>query len=159
MTDTMLWRNGETNPILMPVYSATVIGISDLVWLDMGGVLPASDVICQLIEATNQEYFHDRFAGVAMQRSASGDTDSIRVATSGVFEFNCASATFEVGDLVGVGAGDNAGKLQNQKVVAVGSGNENLAIGRCMKRVAPGGIRVLVDVVSTLMKGGPQAMA
>lgn len=159
MADTMRWRYGETNPIVLPVDSASAIEIGDLVWLDTDDVKPASDVADQSTEAANQEYFHDRFAGVAMQRSASGDTDPIRVATTGVFEFTCASATFEVGDLIGDTEAASGTELENQKTVAVGSGNENRAIGRCTKRVAAADTRVLVDVVSTVMRGGPQAAA
>jgi D-alanyl-D-alanine carboxypeptidase len=155
----MRWRYGETNPIVMPVDSASVIEIGDLVWLDTDNAKPASDVADQLTEAANQEYFHDRFAGVAMQRSASGDTEPIRVATTGVFEFDCASATYEVGDLIGSSEAASGTELETQKVVAVGSGNENLAIGRCTKRVASADTRVLVDAVSTVMRGGPQAAA
>ena len=39
---------------------------------------------------------------IAMQASRNGDTQPIRVATVGVFEFDCVSATFEVGKLIGV---------------------------------------------------------
>ncbi len=42
-----------------------------------------------------------------MQQSRAGDTQDIRVATTGVFEFACAAATFEVGARIGVD--DNAG--------------------------------------------------
>jgi hypothetical protein len=35
----------------------------------------------------------------------------------------------------------------------------NLAIGRCAKRVNPASTRVLIDVVSTVLRGGPQDMA
>ncbi|MCA9100068.1 MAG: DUF2190 family protein [Pirellulales bacterium] len=159
MADTMRWRYGETNPIVLPVDSATEIEIGDLVWLDTDDAKPASDVSDQLSEAANQEYFHDRFAGVAMQRSGSGDTDAIRVATTGVFEFACASGTFEVGDLIGATEAAGGTELEDQTTVAVGSGNENRAIGRCTRRVASADTRVLVDVVSTVMRGGPQAAA
>ena len=37
-----------------------------------------------------------------MQASDSGDTDAIRLATDGIFEFACPSGTWEVGDLVGI---------------------------------------------------------
>ena len=50
---------------------------------------------------SNQQLFHDIFAGVAMQASRSGDTQPIRVATTGVFEFDCVSTTLEVGDMMG----------------------------------------------------------
>ena len=37
--------------------------------------------------------------------------------------------------------------------------NANAAIGRCATRVNPAGTRVLVDIVSTVMHGGPQVAA
>jgi hypothetical protein len=46
--------------------------------------------------------------------------------------------------------------LLNQTVVKVATANA--AIGRCAKRVNPAGTRVLVDVVSSIVKGGTQAI-
>ena len=54
-----------------------------------------------------KQLFHDKFAGVAMQASRNGDTQPIRVATTGVFEFDCLRTTLEVGDLIG--SDENAG--------------------------------------------------
>jgi hypothetical protein len=82
---------------MLPVDSATVIEIGDLVYLDTDDAKPSSAQADQGTEAANQELFHDKFAGVAMQASRSGDTQPIRVATAGVFEFDCLSTTFEVG--------------------------------------------------------------
>src|SRR4030042_729502 len=107
MANTMRWRYGDTCPVMLPVDSATVIEIGDLVYLDTDDAKPASAQADQGSESANQELFHDKLAGVAMQASASGDTQPVRVATAGVFEFDCASATFEVGALVG--ADENAG--------------------------------------------------
>ena len=107
MSDILRWRYGETNPVVLPVESATVIEIGDLVYLETDDAKPASSLADQGTEAQNQEAFHDKFAGVAMQRSRAGDTTPIRVATRGVFEFPCPSATFEVGALIG--ASDNGG--------------------------------------------------
>jgi hypothetical protein len=45
--------------------------------------------------------------------------------------------------------------LEDQKVASVAT--PNLAVGRCAKRLNPAGTRVLVDVESTVLKGGPQA--
>jgi hypothetical protein len=42
MADTMRWRYGETNPVLVPVDSRTVIEIGDLVYLDTDDAKPAS---------------------------------------------------------------------------------------------------------------------
>jgi hypothetical protein len=152
----MRWRYGETNPVLLPVDADTEIEIGDLVYLDTDDAKPAS-MLAESTKAANQEAFHDSFAGVAMQRSRAGDTTAIRIATSGVFEFDCASATFEVGALLGPDqpTGDTA--LTDQQLASVGA--ENLAVGRCAKRVNPAGTQVLVDVVSTVVYGGPQAKA
>jgi hypothetical protein len=153
----MRWRYGDTCPVMLPVDSATVIEIGDLVYLDTDDAKPAAVQADQGTEAANQELFHDKFAGVAMQASASGDTQPVRVATAGVFEFDCVSAAFEVGEPIG--ADENAGgtALEDQTVAEVAT--LNLAIGRCAKRVSPAATRVLVDVVSTVLKGGPQAAA
>ena len=35
----------------------------------------------------------------------------------------------------------------------------NLAVGRCAKRANPAATRLLVEIVSTVMRGGPQVMA
>ncbi len=42
MADSLRWRYGETNPIVLPVDSATVIEIGDLVYLETDDVRPAS---------------------------------------------------------------------------------------------------------------------
>jgi hypothetical protein len=154
MSDVMRWRYGETSPVVLPVDSATVIEIGDLVYLDTDDVKPAASQADQSSESANQELFHDKFAGVAMQRSRAGDTDPVRVATSGVFEFGCASGTYEVGQLFGAEEQSNGTQLENQKVDDVSTAN--LAIGRCAKRVNPADTRVLVEIVSTVMRGGPQ---
>jgi hypothetical protein len=156
MANTMRWRYGETSPVMMPVDAGTVIEIGDLLYLATDDARPAEAMTPGGSLAATQEAFHDNFVGVAMQCSPSGMTDPIRVATSGVFEFDCAAATFDVGDLIG-GNDNGTGELSNQMVDEVAT--PNLAVGRCVKRVSPAGTKVLVDVVSTLLKGGPQAAA
>jgi hypothetical protein len=153
----MRWRYGDTLPVILPVDATTVIEIGDLVYLETDDARPASAQADQLTEIANQELFHDKFAGVAMQASRNGDTQPIRVATAGVFEFDCLSTAFEVGKLIG--ADENAaGTLLERQVVAPVA-TSNLAVGRCAKRVSPAATRVLVDVVSTMQRGGPQDMA
>jgi hypothetical protein len=156
MANSMRWRYGETSPVMIPVDSATVIEIGDLVYLDVDDAKPAASQVDQGTEGANQQMFHDNFAGVAMQASPSGKSDPIRVATTGVFEFDCLSTTLEIGDLMG--GDENAGgtALLNQTLVKVT--NANAAVGRCAKRLNPAGTRVLVDVVSSAMKGGTQAV-
>ncbi len=157
MASSMRWRYGETNPILMPVSSSAGIEIGDLVVLDSGTAKPASGLTDQGTPAANQELLHDQFLGVAMQASPAESSGSIRVATSGVFEFECSSSTFEIGDFIG-GAEEALGtELEDQIVEGVASAN--LAIGRCVKRVPTASTSVFVDVVSTVVRGGPQAAA
>jgi len=73
-----------------------------------------------------------------------------------VFEFDCLSAALEVGDLIGPDEDGGGTALLNQTVVEVT--NANAAIGRAAKRVSPAGTRVLVDIVSSVLRGGPQAV-
>jgi hypothetical protein len=156
MANTMRWRYGETSPVMLPVDAATVIEIGDLVYLDTDDAKPASAIADQGTELANQQLFHDVFAGVAMQASPAGDTDPIRVATAGVFEFDCLSTTLEVGDLMSSDENVAGTALLNQTAAKVTTANA--AIGRCAKRVNPAGTRVLVDIVSAVMRGGTQAI-
>ena len=157
MPNTLRWRYGDTNPVLLPVEADTVIEIGDLVYLDTDDAKPASAQDDQGTPTASQHLCHGTFAGVAMQASPAGEDRSIRVATTGVFEFDCASDTFEVGDLLGPSENGAGNALLDQSAIAVS--NVNAAIGRCAKRVAPAGTRVLVDIVSCVLKGGPQAVA
>jgi hypothetical protein len=158
MSNTMRWRYGETNPVVLPVASATVIEIGDLVYLDTTAK-PAGGLSYGASLAATQETFHDAFAGVAMQQSRAGDTQDIRVATSGVFELAAASATFDVGARLGVDDNVGGDALLNQQVIAVNAANPELSIGYCAKRVNPAGTAVLVDVIGTVTHAGPQAVA
>jgi hypothetical protein len=157
MANVMRWRYGETSPVMLPVQSATVIEIGDLVYLSTDHALPASSQADQGSKAANQQLFHNNFAGVAMQQSRSGDTNPIRVATTGVFAYDCASATFEIGALVGINQPSAGPPLSDQILVGVAA--ENLAVGRCAKRVNPADTSVLVEIVGTVSHGGPQAKA
>jgi predicted RecA/RadA family phage recombinase len=153
----MRWRYGDTNPVMLPVDSATAIEIGDLLYLATDDVRPASQQADQSTLALNQDMFHGNFAGVAMQSSPAGETGSIRVATTGVFEFDCAAATFEVGDTIGPDENAGGTALEDQAVIA--ASGESEAIGRCARRANPAATRVLVDVVSTVTRGGPQQAA
>ena len=152
------WACGDTNPVVAAVDSATVIEVGDLVYQDTDDAKPAGSLPkqwCrdgQSLEQAQQELFVKYFLGVAMQRRQSGDSDPIRVAITGVFEFDCPSGTFELGDLVGVVEASSGIALENQRVAPVAAGI--YAIGRVAKRVATAAPTVLVDVRSTVMLGG-----
>ena len=155
MSNQMRWRYGDTSPVAMAVDSATVIEIGDLLYLDTDDVKPAGDQTDQSTEAANQALFHTNFAGVAIQQSRAGDTEPIRVATRGAFDFDVASGAFEVGDLFGAVENVAGDALENQTVTDVGA--LNLAIGRCIRRAPSATSSVIVEIVSTVMHGGPQA--
>ena len=152
MSDKMRWRYGDTNPVVAAVDSSTVIEIGDLVYQDTNDAKPASSQADGGTEAANQDTFAENFLGVAMQRSRNGDTDPIRVATTGVFEFDCASATFELGDKVGADENSDGDALLDQTVAEVTVPAR--AIGRVTKREASATTTVLVDIRSTVMTGG-----
>lgn len=158
MPDNFRYRYGDTNPVEAAVDSAVVIEIGDLVALVSGKAVPADDFADSGTLAENQEAFHDLFLGVAQQRSRAGDTDPIRVATSGTFEFDIASATLGLGALVGpAGTGEaNAVGVANQTVISVAT--PNLAVGRVQDAIASA-TKVKVNVESVIMTGGPRAMA
>lgn len=149
---------GEANPVVTkPIGSADVVEVGDMVSQAANGdIKTASQETWVTNLAGTQEPFHDKFLGVAQERSRSGDTNPIRVNTSGVHEFDCAAATFEIGTLVGP-ADSGSSSLEDQKVVAVAT--ENLATGRVAKRYGSNTTKVFVKIFSTKLDGGAQAMA
>ncbi len=157
MANTMRWRYGDTNPVTLPVNTGYTIDIGELVYLDVNSAKPVSSLSDQGTLAANQEMMHDKFLGVAMQATDAGGAAAIRIATSGVFEFQCLSETFEVGDLIG--GREEASGTELETEIVTGVATENLSIGRCAKRVPTSGNKVLVDLVSTVTRGGPQAAA
>ena len=152
MSDRMRWRYGDTNPVIAAVDSSTAIEIGDLIYQETDDARPASSQADQGSEAANQAAFVDKFLGVAMQRSRSGEIDPLRVATTGVFEFDCPSSTFELGDLVGPNEDYIGHALMNFCVNKVLS--SQYAIGRVARREASATTSVLVDIRSMVMTGG-----
>lgn len=139
MSDNFRYRYGDTCPVQAPFDTAVAIAIGDLCYIDSstGKVEPASNFTWTSDLATTQPLFAARFVGVAGQRydgtnsTAYGIKDgNLRVDTDGVYEFDCAAATFKVGDLVGP-AKQSGNALENQKVAAVAG--KTLAIGRVVE--------------------------
>lgn len=159
MSNNMRWRYGDTNPVKSPpVDTAYLIEIGDLVYLaqtysqpgasvNIGDVAPASLMTWTTNLQVTQQMFKKDFLGVAMQQSRIGDTDPIRVATEGVFEFDCASTAFKQGDLIAP-AKQSGNLLENQKVAL--ATDVNGAIGRA-ERTGPASTKVLVRIFSTQM--------
>ena len=143
--------SGDRKTVMCAVDSGTLIAKGDLVYLATDDVRHLSSLSDSGTKAQNQAAANLVFIGVAMRSSPDGSTAPIPVATSGVFEFDCASATFEIGDLIGpagTGSGGNDG-VSATTVVAVAA--PDLAIGRVAKRVAVAGVRVQIQVQSTIL--------
>lgn len=154
MANTMRWRYGDTNPVTLPVATGVAVEIGDLIYLSSGVGAPASAMPDEGTPTLNQQAFQDNFVGVAMQASPSDEETTIRIATSGVFEFDCDSATWDLGEEAATQIDGSGVQLYDQQVVSAAS--LSAAIGRCAKQVTVASTRVLVDVVSSVMRGGPQ---
>jgi hypothetical protein len=154
MSDKMRWRYGDTNPVVAAVDADTEIEIGDLLLQDVDNAKPACVAHLHLHSdgEPGPSQFKQAFLGVAMQRSRKGDTAPIRVATTGVFEFDCSRDVFELGDLICADVNAAGTALSNQQVRKTIA--RRVAIGRVAKRQPLPGTRILIDIRSTVMTGG-----
>lgn len=152
---------GETNPVFVTVATAKAVSTGAIVGMSSDTLVLASDTTWDTNIATTQTAFTPLFLGVAAQDKVTtvarvhgnSDDNVIRVATGGVWEFDCASANFAVGDKVGPAkASGNA--LEDEKVVAVAT--EALAIGRVVES-ATSATKVKVQILSALMPAARQS--
>ena len=151
MADKMRWRYGETNSVVGLAPNTVAIEVGDLVYYESDNVKPASSQSNQTTKALNQSTFAGKFLGVAMQASPLGEATPIRVATTGVFEFDTGSQTFVLGALVGIDELPGRVGLENQKVdTAVVAG----AIGRVVRREPTATGSILVSIKSKITEGG-----
>jgi len=152
MSDKMRWRYGDTNPVVAAVDPDTAIEIGDLLYLETDDARPAAAMPDQGTKPANQEAFAQKFLGVAMQRSRADEAAPVRVATTGVFELDCPSGTFELGDPIGADENAEGSALLSQQVAKVEA--SRYAIGRVARRESNATTGVLIDVRSTIMTGG-----
>lgn len=162
MSDKMRWRYSDTNQVVAKVLPETVIETGDLlcqVMTERPRVFHAIPVV-DLPEPPNfavggvqayQEELSRLFLGVAMQRSRTGDSHPIRVATTGVFEYPYDLEAVWLGMLVGVHVDPAAKRPSNQQVDLVTKLVR--AIGRVAKYDKTEG-EILVEIRSTIMTGG-----
>lgn len=157
MADVQRHRWGDTHPTRYAVDSSTVIAIGDLVYLDTDDVKPASSYTYGASLVNTQRDFAEVFCGVSADASASGDTDDITVYADGVFEFPCASATFEVGDYIGVDDNGDGDELTPQQVIAVT--DASAAIGIVAQRESAATTTVFVRLFSRYTNLRPGSIA
>jgi len=166
MADIYRYRYGETNPLNVAVRTTTfpnagtavAVSIGDLCYIDTADgftIKPASSLAWGGTLAATQATFVTNFIGVAMQRwdgvnLATGNKDgTIELGTEGIYLFATATATYNVGDLVGLDAASN--QLLPQQVIAVGATKAN-AIGR-VERLVTSGTSVYVRIFGSKMTG------
>ncbi len=151
MADKMRWRYGETNPVIALVPTTVAVEIGDLVYYENDAAKPASNQTNQTTKALNQSVFAAKFLGVAMQKSPLGEATPIRVATTGVFEYDTNPNTFVLGALVGIDELAGRTGVECQKLdTAVLAG----AIGRVVRREPTASNTILVNIKSKIIEGG-----
>lgn len=135
------YRYGDARPMRLPFKTGVAVNTGDLCYVDTADsytVKPAMSFTWTTNLVTTQGNFVPVFAGVAAQpydgsnASAYGIQDgTLRIDTSGVFDFACASATFNAGDLVGVAQDGANSNLAGQTVAPVAAVAD--AIGRVVQ--------------------------
>lgn len=153
MADRQLARRADAYEMRrLPVDSAQVIELGDMVWLNGDDARPASafSYVSGNLPGT-QANFRQSFIGIAMGASESGETEPIPIATRGVFEMDVASATFEVGDLLGPDDNATPDALLDQQVIAIGE-NGYGGIMRVAERVGSAGTRVLAEILPSSVR-------
>lgn len=136
MANKYRYRKGQQKLAAYGVASATVIERSDMLFIDTTSneVKPASAIGFTTNIATTQAEFADNFVGIALEDSASGETDDITVdiGAESVYEFDCTSATYNVGDLLGPSDNDDAGNaLDDQSLEAAVAAS---SVARCFEK-------------------------
>ena len=129
---------GDTSPVMVYVATAKAVPFGSLVGIATAGTLNlAADQAWNTNEATTRADFVATFAGVAMQEKAAnaaripGNTEdnAIRLATTGVYEFNVTSASNFVNGVTLLGPDKDTGNaLQNTSVKIVTAQNEAVAV-------------------------------
>jgi hypothetical protein len=128
-----------TYKLYQQVPSVGVEGIGQVMITGYGkGQAPPAGVTSGALDVS-QYNFAQRFVGVSAQKKISGTNvivpgnsvkNIIRVDQAGVIEFDCASATFAVGDYVGPDKATGSALLSQQVVAVAG---EALAIGKVVE--------------------------
>lgn len=128
-----------------PFPASTALAVGDLSYWDNSAhfAKPATSRTDTGSKAGNQADFAPLFLGVSADQRLASDANVTVAATAptgvsdrqviceGIFDCDCASATFEFGDLIGIDR-DSTPLNTNQQVIGVA--NRNLAIGFVVKR-------------------------
>jgi p-aminobenzoyl-glutamate transporter AbgT len=123
------------------------VPMGSLMFHDTNDAKPALSAADAGTYAQNKAAFAPLFAGVAVEaKAATSPAGTIQVAADGVYEFDCTSDTFEVGDFVApADVGPGVG-LNNTVLTKTSTANER--IGYVVKREASAVTRVRVRLIS-----------
>lgn len=141
------WLRGATNEWKIPVHGKTTIDKGEFVFVAQDGSCivggsadwygyPAAD-----LKHATSTYFEQNFLGVAMKGSVSGTSETIPVATSGIFKFQIKLGTSATSQYAKVGLSVAAATIGASGVsvsgttVTLGTDGDHDAcrIGRCVK--------------------------
>lgn len=134
---------GPVATTVLNVPASTTISIGDLLYWNGTAAVPLSAATGSGTALIDQATIAASFVGVSQQGRISAQTTTgypdfpitgIVIGTDVIYEADCASATFEAGDLVGVISSGAAavGAVSDQSVVAVSQ--PNLAIGYVVQK-------------------------
>jgi hypothetical protein len=126
---------------------ALAVQLGDLMFHDANDVKPAASLADEGSELANQIRFAQLFAGISKFGALATELDARNepVMPDGVVEIDCASSTFEVGDLLAIDEAASGTALENAKLVK--TTNPFAAIGRCVKREADAATRVVAELL------------
>jgi hypothetical protein len=155
MADVERWRYEDAKHRVGYCFGNRAIEIGDLVILEgfHGNNMrlePAAQTPDQGSLAANQEYFADRFLGVAQDAHRASqdpaDNTRLKVSTAGVHEFICPTGAMELGDYVGVDENADGDGLLNQTVEYLPRTEPERAIGVVAERKPAGQLTVFVEI-------------
>lgn len=152
-----LLSNGPVDRAHFAFDGGIEVNVGDLMFHDSNDVKPASSQADQGTEPLNQAYFAARFAGVAMdsRKTADGAVTAFPVATDVVVDMDCASSTFEVGDLLAIDEAGSGTALEDQKLVK--TLDDGKAIGYVTRRYGSATTRVECRLMSRVVANGNPA--
>lgn len=146
MADTFRYRFNQKKLVKVPVDSGTVIDKGDMVALVADKAVRISSISWDTDLATTQAAAAAAFLGIAEESTASGQTAdiSVDISTESVYEMDCVSATYQIGDPVGP-AKATGNAIVDQQVVEVAA---TAAIGRVYRRTNGAATKVHVTFAS-----------
>lgn len=151
-------KPAEDTAVNLPAKASVALSPGDLLFWDAAGkvVVPFDQFVATGTAATDLTTIGGSFAGVAQNGKLAADAstgypsasgEAIRCLQDVIYEADCDSGTFEVGDLVSaaVAAGTGAGKVSANKVAKTTTAGQ--VIGFVAQRYASATTRVQVRLI------------